>query len=126
MHHLLWGIPSRALSGLGQPRLMFDLSEESFHRSLEALTAYIDLFGLQEVIAARVFVRVQPLLVDMSSKRGEKWRDCLRSDLLPSLVHREGGDEPVGMNSDKEADVAVADTPWFLRLAPSWPCLVGV
>ena len=125
VHHLLWGIPSRALSGLGPPRLMFDLSEENFDRSLEALTAYIDLFGLHDVIVARLFVRVQHLLVDMSSQRAEEWRNYLRSDLLPSLIDHKGGDDPVGIYSGKGADVAVADTQWFRRLTPSWPCLGG-
>ena len=91
VHHFLWVAPSRFPGGSRPPRLMFDLSEESFHRSLEGLTAYIDHFGLHSVIAARVFVRVQHLLVDMSSQRAEEWRDYLRSDLLHRR-RRSGGD----------------------------------
>ena len=105
MHYFLWGTLSRALSGLGPPRLIFNPSEESFYRSLEALTAYINLFGLHGVIAARVFLRVQHLLVDMSSQRAEEWRDYLRSDLSPGLIDHECKEDPVGICSDKDADL---------------------
>ena len=125
VHHFLWGVPTRALVALGPPGLRFDLSEESFDRSLEALTAYIDLFGLQDVMAERVFVRVQPLLVDMSPQRVKEWRDCLRGELSTPLIDDEGGNQSLEVGSGKEADLVGAETLWFRRPGPWWGCLVG-
>ena len=125
VHHFLWGIPSRAPVALVPPELRVDFSEASFHRSLEALTAYIELFSLRDVIAEPVFVRVQHLLVDMSPQRVKEWRDCLRGTLSSSVIDDQGGNESGMICSGKEADLTAVDTVWFRRPAPWWRRLVG-
>ena len=125
VHYFQWRIPPSIPYALEPPSLMFDFSEESFCRSLEALTSYVDLFGLQDVLKSPAFVLVRSLRPIMSPERVKEWRDSWRRCLPPSLVDHEDGDESVGVCSGNEADLPETGKAWVSRLARLWPCLGG-
>ena len=123
VHYLQWRIPLKIPHSLEPPSLMFDFSEESFGCSLEALTSYVDLFGLHDVLESPAFVLVRSLRPIMSPERVQEWCDSWRGCLPSSLVDWEDGDESVGVCSGKEADLPETGKAWFSRLARWWPCL---
>ena len=117
VHYFQWRIQPRIPHVLDPPSLMFDFSERSFCRSLEALTSYVDLFSLHDVFESPAFVLVRSLRPIMSPERVEEWRDswrgCLSSTLVDTLLDHEGGSEWVGVCSGKEADLLGRDQPWL-------------
>ena len=126
IHYFQWRIPPSIPHAPKPPSLMFDFSEESFCRSLEALTSYVDLFGLQDVLKSPAFVLARSLRPIMSPERVKEWRDSWRRCLPPSLVdHEEDGDESVGVCSGKEADLPETGKAWVLDWPGLWPCLGG-
>ena len=125
VHYFQWGIPPRIPHALGPPSLMFNFSEKTFCRSLEALTTYIDLFGLHDVLERPAFVLVQSLLPNMSPERVKEWRDFWMGCLPSALVDREDANESAGVYSGKEADLPETGKAWFSRLAGWWPCVGG-
>ena len=122
VHYFLLAIPPRSPPRSRPPGLIFDFSEESFYRSLEALTTYVDLFDLQDLLNRPAFVRVQHLRLDMTAERVKEWRECLRGSLQYIVVDHE--DESIELRSSKEGDLVGPNKPGFHRLA--WDRGVGL
>ena len=129
VHYFQWRFQPRIPHLLDPPSLMFDFSEKSFCRSLEALTSYVDLFSLHGVFESSAFVLVRSLRPIMSLERAKEWcdswRGCLPSTLVDSLVDHEDGNESVVVCSGKEADLPDTGKAWFSRFARFWPCFNG-
>ena len=117
VHYFLWAVPPKTPGWASPPGLTFDFSEKSFYSSLEALTVYIDVFDLQDVLTEPVFVRLQPLRVEMTFERVAAWERCLRSSLPTATIGLEGGDGLVDFRSGREANSLGPAQPGFRGLA---------
>ncbi|KAL2044539.1 hypothetical protein ABVK25_012392 [Lepraria finkii] len=89
VHYFQSVIPPSVLHTSGPPSLVFDFGEVSFCRSLEALTTYVDLFDLHDVLSRPVFTLVQGLRAGMSPERVNEWHYFWMHYLPTTLVNRE-------------------------------------
>ena len=125
VHYSQWRIQPRILHVLDPPSLMFDFSEKSFCRSLEALTSYVDLFSLHDVFESPAFVLVRSLRPIMSPERIVLWQDYWTGCLPAKLIDHQDGDDSTEVVTGEEADSMGRDASWIRRLASRWLCLGG-